>query len=181
MRNNWHLSSCGDKWLTKTPVFSLFSIDCRSSKDDMAWYSVLCCFSVFLVTFPWKISNSLTITALLEKESTLLVSAEPCRSHTWSNDRSLHTRWTARTALATPKLWPVTRYICRAEFRSTGALPLSKASFRDARLDCTASNAVTRVFGFGFFFWDSLHSLWGAWLEFDWGWTSLGAEGFQSD
>ena len=45
-RTTW-ACSCGDKWLTKTPVFSLSSLHFRSSKEDMAWQSVLCCLQCF--------------------------------------------------------------------------------------------------------------------------------------
>ena len=90
-------------------------------------------------------------------------------NHIWSNKSScLHLLSCvncivdAETVTGLPDAWG------RVEFLFPGALTLSKASLKEVRFDCTASSAVTSVFGFGSFFWDLLLSLKSVWLELGW-------------
>ena len=78
--------SSSDKWLTKTPVFSLSSLHFRSSKEDMAWQSVLCRLQCFCWHFLEQYLTALQLLLCLKEQ---VPSFFPRNLRTWWDESVL--------------------------------------------------------------------------------------------
>ena len=77
--------SCGGKWLTKTPAFSLSSLHFRSSKEDMAWQSVVCCLQCVCWHFLEQYLTAFQLLHCLKEEVPSLL---PQNLQTWWDESS---------------------------------------------------------------------------------------------